>query len=152
MGSSVSSVNYELLKKSKTDDIVKLLMPLYYIEEPLTVEEHKLASDSWDNILNSRSPIFKDKKKNQKNFFYPDCVSFFYHRFYSRLFDIYPGAKELFMNTRSNGKFLVKMISLSLSEFDDPEKFEATLIKLAHLHNEKGIKALECIHIKNIFY
>eukprot|EP00401_Gymnodinium_catenatum_P081185 CAMPEP_0117528724 /NCGR_PEP_ID=MMETSP0784-20121206/37461_1 /TAXON_ID=39447 /ORGANISM="" /LENGTH=131 /DNA_ID=CAMNT_0005325017 /DNA_START=314 /DNA_END=709 /DNA_ORIENTATION=- len=35
------------------------------------------------------------------------------------------------------------MISLSLSEMQDVIKFEKTLVKLAEIHNERGVKAIE---------
>jgi hypothetical protein len=45
---------------------------------------------------------------------------------------------------KSQGKFLVKMISLSLSLVDDPDKFQVTLVKLTEVHNKRGVKAIEC--------
>lgn len=48
-----------------------------------------------------------------------------------------------FFFRKSQGKFLVKMISLSLSEANDADKFERTLVKLAEVHNERGVKAVE---------
>ena len=43
-----------------------------------------------------------------------------------------------------SSKFLVKMISLSLSLVDDPDKFQVTLVKLTEVHNKRGVKAIEC--------
>jgi hypothetical protein len=45
---------------------------------------------------------------------------------------------------KSQGKFLVKMISLALSELEDRNKFEKNLVKLALMHYERGVKAVEC--------
>ena len=44
---------------------------------------------------------------------------------------------------KSQGKFLVKMISLSLSMLNEQEKFELVIRKLAEVHNERGVKAVE---------
>ena len=44
---------------------------------------------------------------------------------------------------QSQGKFLVKMISLSLSMLHETEKFEQVIRKLAEVHNERGVKAVE---------
>jgi len=44
---------------------------------------------------------------------------------------------------RAQGKFLVKMLSLSLSLLNDNDKFTATLVDLAEKHCLRGIKAIE---------
>ena len=130
------------LQKSE-EEIVRLMMPVYYNEEPITQDELDLASNSWKTILNNVSPEFTAKKKNPA-FTFPTCIMYFYSSFYERLFDIHPLAKDLFKDMRSQGKFLVKMISLALSEKSDPVKYEKTLAKLAEIHNERGVKAVEC--------
>ena len=38
----------------------------------------------------------------------------------------------------------MKMISLALSELEDRNKFEKNLVKLALMHYERGVKAVEC--------
>lgn len=58
---------------------------------------------------------------------------YYYNCFYERLFDIHPLARDLFKDFNSQGKFLVKMISLSPSEKADPDKYEKTLVKLAEM-------------------
>ena len=45
---------------------------------------------------------------------------------------------------KSQGKFLVKMISMSLTILLDKEKFVETMTKLAEVHNNRGVKAIEC--------
>lgn len=35
------------------------------------------------------------------------------------------------------------MITLALSELDDPEKFDRNLVKLAEIHYQRGVKAVE---------
>jgi hypothetical protein len=45
---------------------------------------------------------------------------------------------------KSQGKFLVKMISLSLSTLLDKSKFVDTMNKLAEVHNGRGVKSIEC--------
>ncbi len=108
------------------------------------MEERKLASDAWNLILNDKAPEFLAKKGTQ-GFEYMSSVIFFYDTFYARLFDIHPMARALFKNgMKSQGKFLVQMISLALSELDDKPKFERTLVKLAEVHNYRGVKAVEC--------
>ncbi len=125
------------------EEIVRLMMPVYYNEEPIVQEELDIAHNSWKLILNNTSPEFLVKRKDP-SFTYPTCIMYFYSSFYDRLFDIHPLAKNLFRDMRSQGKFLVKMISLALSEKADPVKYEKTLAKLAEIHNERGVKAVEC--------
>lgn len=50
---------------------------------------------------------------------------------------------------KTQGKFLVKIISIALSEIDDNDnsKFVSTLTALAENHNKKGVKAIECTRI-----
>ena len=47
---------------------------------------------------------------------------------------------------KSQGKFLVKMITLTLQLANQEEKFIETMVKLAEVHNARGVKAIECNH------
>lgn len=132
------------LRKPNEQKIVKLMMPVYYNGEKLDAKERKEAFDSWQMILDDKSPEFV-RNKGKEGFPYASCVTFFYDTFYTRLFDIHPMSRGLFKSgMRSQGKFLVKMISLALSELDDPEKFDRNLVKLAEIHHQRGVKAVEC--------
>lgn len=133
-------------KLQKTaEDIVKLMMPVYYCTESLTRDEHASAAATWQMILNNTAPEFLKQRKENTEFRrrFTTSIMYFSHCFYARLFDIHPMAKELFKDMKSQGKFLVKMISLSLSEMSDADKFEKTLMKLAEIHNDRGVKAVE---------
>ena len=66
----------------------------------------------------------------------------FYDAFYSRLFDVHPMCRGMFKN-EAQGKFFVKMVSLSVSLLDDKESFTKALVKLTETHNERGVKAIE---------
>ncbi len=116
-GGSSSSAASHLNKSQNT--VVALMMPLYYSGEDISVEERQFASDAWQLILHDTSPEYL-ARKTDPDFTYASCVTFFYDTFYLRLFDIHPMAKALFKSgMKSQGKFLVQMISLSLSELDD---------------------------------
>jgi hemoglobin-like flavoprotein len=144
MGSGSSANNPATQLQQSESNIVKLMFPLYYSPTNITAEEHKIASDGWNAILNDKTPEFLARKTDPK-FGYSSCVIFFYDSFYTRLFNVHPMSKHLFKNgMRSQGKFLVKMITLALSEINDSSKFDKTLIKLAEIHNERGVKAIEC--------
>eukprot|EP00981_Chlorochromonas_danica_P001062 scaffold243_cov163-Ochromonas_danica.AAC.15 len=108
----------------------------------LSDEELVLANTVWKSILNNTAAEFMCRRRDP-TFSHITCIMFFYNSFYERLFDVHPVAKDLFKDVNSQGKFLVKMISLSLSEKADPVKYEQTLQKLAEIHNERGVKAVE---------
>lgn len=131
------------LKKTQ-QEVVKLMMPVYYTPETIDATERKYAVDSWNLIVTARSPEYL-AQKSSPDFQYGSCITFFYDSFYKRLFDIHPMCRQLFRKgMQSQGTFLVKMISLSLSELEDPNKFDKTLIKLAEVHFQRGVKAIEC--------
>jgi hypothetical protein len=131
------------LMKSE-EEIVRLMMPVYFVPVAIDAEERKLAQMTWNLILDDKSLEFL-ARKGQPDFSYQSCVTFFFDTFYTRLFDVHPMSRHLFKGgMRAQGKFLVKMISLSLSEIDDPEKFTRNLLKLAEIHYEKGVKSVEC--------
>jgi len=140
-GSSTASKHKNLGKNQK--DIVKLMMPLYFDPVEITVEEHKLAEYWWQLILTDKTPEFLTKKGTE-GFSYQSCVTFFYDNFYVRLFDIHPAAKDLFKTgMKGQGKFLVMMLSLALSELEKPAQFDKSLLKLAEIHYKRGVKAVE---------
>lgn len=130
------------LRKNE-EEIVKLMLPIYYTTELLTDEELELAKTAWNIVLNSSAPEFIRLKQNPA-FPFDTCVKYFYSNFYQRLFDIHPLAKDLFKDLNMQGHFLVKIITLALSEKDDPKRYEATLVKLTQVHNDRGVKAVEC--------
>lgn len=120
------------------------MLPVFYNSTPIDAKERKMAMDSWNLILDDQSPVFRERK-GKPDFPYQSCVTFFYDTFYTRLFDIHPTCRHMFKSgMRAQGKFLVKMISLALSELDDPEQFDKNLVKLAEIHYERGVKSVEC--------
>eukprot|EP01031_Cornospumella_fuschlensis_P026971 gene26971-32586_t len=135
--STVSKVAVDLQKSEK--EVVKLMMPVYYIPDTITPEERALAARTWNLILDDKAPQYLHNKATNPDFHYNSSVTFFYDSFYIRLFDIHPMSRQLF----KGGKFLVKMISLALSELDDAEKFDRNLVKLAEIHYQRGVKAVE---------
>lgn len=145
MGSAASTpknVQHKLLKSEQ--EIVRLMLPVYYDGSSIDAAERKLALDAWNLIIDDKSPVFLERR-GKSDFSYQSCVSFFYDTFYTRLFDIHPMCRHMFKGgMRTQGKFLVKMISLALSEIHDPEKFDQNLTKLAEVHYERGVKAVEC--------
>jgi hypothetical protein len=143
MGGGSSSAASQHLQKSQ-NAIVQLMLPLYYTSGEVSTVERELALTSWKLILDDKAPDFL-RNVGTPDFQYNSSVTFFYDAFYCRLFDIHPMARALFKNgMKSQGRFLVRMISLSMSELDDPAKFDRNLVKLAEIHNQRAVKAVEC--------
>jgi len=141
--SSTATSHASALGKTETE-IVRLMMPIYYTTVEITPEERKAANESWNLILNNTAPEFEARRRTDADFKFESTVMFFYDIFYARLFDIHPLSKELFKRgMKAQGKFLVQMITLSLSERENPEKYNTTLTKLAEIHYHRGVKALE---------
>lgn len=126
-------------------EIIRLMMPVYYTEEPITADEHFFAEQAWQKIISNDAPAYAAYCAESPQFAekYPSCIRFFSDCFYGRLFDVHPLSRPLFRDLTSQGKFLVKMITLSLSELTDPSKFENILVRLAEVHNHRGVKAVE---------
>ena len=135
-------------------DIVRLMMPVYYNDAMINKDEHAAASSVWNMILTNTAPEYLQNRRADAEFGrkFNTSIMYFSHNFYERLFNIHPLARDLFKDMKSQGKFLVKMISLSLSELTDSDKFKQTLIKLAEIHNERGVKAVECNYYSLLNY
>jgi hemoglobin-like flavoprotein len=119
------------------------MMPIFFVNEDVSKQDCTNAINSWNLVLNDNSPGF-NAKRGQPGYEQASCIMFFYDSFYSRLFDVHPMARPMFKSgMKSQGKFLVKMISLSISLLDDNEKFTQTLTKLTEVHNDRGVKAVE---------
>lgn len=82
--------------------------------------------------------------KKDPNFHQASCISWFYSIFYERLFDVHPMCRPLFTSgIISQGKFLVKMVSLILNCLKNREKFIRAMEDLALRHCERGVRGVE---------
>ena len=118
--------------------------PVFYLDEQLTEKDVEIAKASWRMITDDTAPGFL-ALKGTPGFDFPSCIMYFFDNFYSRLFDVHPMCRPMFKSgLKSQGKFLVKMISMAVSLINEPVKFQQTLIKLTETHNERGVKAIEC--------
>lgn len=138
-----SSTNVQ--SKRSVQDVCGVMMPVYYTTSPVTEIDHKRANETWDLILDDKSPLYLEGQKDPAFAAeYGSCIMFFYDTFYKRLFDVHPMCKPMFKSgMKAQGKALVKIVTLSLSMFNEDEKFDAVLNKLATVHNERGVKAVE---------
>lgn len=146
MGNSTSSDDDGTTSRpwSRSDaEITAVMMPIYYVNEQVTKADCTQAINSWNLVLNDTAPGF-NAHRGEPGYEQASCIMFFYDAFYSRLFDVHPMARPMFKSgMKSQGKFLVKMISLSISLLDDADKFNQTLTKLTEVHNDRGVKAVE---------
>lgn len=123
-------------------------MPVYFLKEDLTRAEVDVARASWSLVLGDPlegevNPHFINNNIKE-TLGHQSTVIWFFDTFYKRFFDVHPSAKPLFKGgLKTQGRFMVKMITLLLSNLDDREKFVDNLVKLAHVHNKRGIKAIE---------
>ena len=135
--------------------VLHLMMPVFYTkDQTISAEEMAIATDSWGRILDDSSPEFIRRKEVEgESFSHASCVTFFYDSFYKRLFDVHPLCKPMFKSgMKSQGKFLMKLISLALSLLNDENKFKDTLADLAERHNLMGIKAIEYGVVGEVFF
>jgi len=143
MGGAPSVSKAELSKDQAA--LVKLVLPVYYTEDSLNAAEVTDAKFVWDAILNDTAPAYLAKKKDvsfQEE--YGSCVTWFFSMFYTRLFDVHPSAKVMFKaGIKSQGKFLVQMLTLALTLCLNEEKLNKVMLTLAEKHNERGVKAIE---------
>lgn len=142
MGTASSS---RFIEGEDLDRIVSVLMPVYYIPNAdVTAADIAVAKQSWKLIIDETSVAFKTMKDNEPTFHHTSCISWFFCNFYSRLFDIHPLCKPLFVNgLQSQGIFLVKLISLTLNQLEDSQNFRSNMSELARRHCERGVKAIE---------
>eukprot|EP00341_Mesodinium_pulex_P016249 CAMPEP_0116963160 /NCGR_PEP_ID=MMETSP0467-20121206/47735_1 /TAXON_ID=283647 /ORGANISM="Mesodinium pulex, Strain SPMC105" /LENGTH=233 /DNA_ID=CAMNT_0004651715 /DNA_START=21 /DNA_END=722 /DNA_ORIENTATION=- len=125
-------------------EIIVLMMPVYYIHDgAVTKEDIEVARQSWGYIIEDKSPAFIENKKNP-DFDQSSCISWFYGIFYERLFNVHPMCQPLFTSGLvSQGKFLVKMVSLTLNCLLNREKFQKNMEELALRHCERGVRGVE---------
>ena len=142
------------ISMGKTEmELINLMMPVFYTEVQLTEQDVEIAKASWKMITDDTAPGFL-AVKDAPGFEYPNCIMYFFEIFYNRLFDIHPMCRPMFKSgLKTQGKFLVKMISMALSLINDPIKFNQTMIKLTETHNDRGVKAIEYgIVVEVLFY
>ena len=143
MGGSNSKISDKSYLSKSDNEIVSLMMPVFFTFDEVTKEDAILATESWKLIVDEKSDHFNQLKLDQ-NFKYTSCILYFFDVFYDRLFDVHPLCEPMFKSgIKAQGRFLVKMISLSVSLLDDKKKFEETMINLANAHNKRGVRANE---------
>lgn len=133
-------------------EVIPFVLPIYYTDEVITQVHLEAALKGWKLILNNRSEHFLALKRANG----PDvqdaenCMDYFMHNFYIRLFDIHPNCKKLFHRSiHKQGSFFLRFLSMCVAEVSEPTKLDKTMENLANIHNKMGVKAVECKSILN---
>ena len=59
MGSGGSTNHMEAAQSKRSiEDVVNVMMPVYYTSVPVSDHDHMLATKSWDLILDDKSPVY----------------------------------------------------------------------------------------------
>jgi len=124
---------------------IQAVLPVYYTKEELTKAELEAATKVWSWITTSRAATYINLKKNNPKFGFANCSEYFYEIFNEELLDFHPGAKALFKkgNKRMQQNF-IGAFTMLLDCIQDDEKFSRSLASLASVHNNIGVKAIEC--------
>jgi hemoglobin-like flavoprotein len=111
----------------------------------ITPQDLTNAKASWNLIIEDESPLYKELVLDLTfRETHHSCITWFYSEFYRRLFDVHPACRPLFSTGLvSQGKFLVKMVSLSLACITHREKFTKAMEDLAMRHCERGVRGVE---------
>ena len=123
---------------SIADSTTGPMYPTYYVEpEGLTKDDCENVKSSWAFITDDTSPEYQNHKSETN---VESAATWFFDSFYGQLFLVAPETRPLFKNSlQSQGKALVKMISVALSVLDDNSTLVPALQNLAVLHTKRGV-------------
>ena len=150
MGGSVSTVTLPTEdthgNARSIEELSNVLMPIYFIEEPISNEEKEKAVRSWKMIASGQAAEFyRLKKADPANVPCSTPMEFFGNRFIQRFFEVHPIAAPMFSKTSmKQGTLFFRMISFTIAALDDDSKFDSQFVTLAKSHNRMGIRAVEC--------
>lgn len=123
---------------------VKLVMPLYFTDEPVTEADLEVARTAWTYVMEDKSPAYLAAKADP-DFKEGSCLEWFFTVFYERLFDVHPVCRALFKNDpRHQGRAMVNLITFLIQAGGDHAQVNQILVDLAHRHvHQYGVKAHE---------
>lgn len=138
--------------KSTIEETMVWMMPLYYSKDDVNQQDIENCRLTWDGILHDTLPSFI-AMKGTPGFTHESCRSWFYHTFYNRLAETQPHTKGLFVNgVDTVGVFMVKMLSMCLTQLQKKEEFENTLKALALRHCQRGIQVNEYFFFGDVLF
>jgi hemoglobin-like flavoprotein len=123
----------------KKEYLIEHYQPPFCILQPvLNTKIGEITKRSWESIVSGEAEGFRRMKAT-----YPQLtpLTYFYDRFYSQLFFLYPECRPFFQSSLSQqGRRLVKsLMGLASLACFEKETVHSKLVALAVKHNEKGI-------------
>lgn len=152
MGSKYSSDESIRVFTNKNESLVKLMLPIWHTNIPLSKEEMNSAKMLWNLIQLNASPEYVTLKVEDPNFPHKTCAEWFHTSFYKRLFDVHPICRPMFKDPALQGHFLMSLFSFVFTALDDEVKFKLKLKELAVGHCKKGVKAVEYAIIGEVMF
>mmetsp|Transcript_2146 Transcript_2146/g.2107 ORF Transcript_2146/g.2107 Transcript_2146/m.2107 type:complete len:251 (+) Transcript_2146:67-819(+) len=138
--------------KNIVEDTMIWMMPLYYTKDEIVDQDIQNCQAAWDGILHDTHQNFLEMK-GTPGFPFDSCRIWFYHTFYHRLMETQPYTRGLFVNgVDTVGVFMVKMISMCLTQLQKKTEFENTLKALALRHCQRGIQANEYFFFGDVLF
>jgi len=144
MGGLYSTPLFRSSKIAVNNNPLESVLPIYYTKEELTQSELEAVIKVWGLITSSRAQTFVHSRRLNPQFGFSNCSEYFYELFYEKLLETHPGAKVLFKkNNKRMRQYFIGSFTMLLDSVNDVEKFTRSLVSLAHVHNNIGVKALE---------
>jgi hypothetical protein len=113
----------------------------YYTNIGLFPHKKDKAIKAWKLISNGQSPEFFQLKNADPTLPCKTCMEFFGNQFYRRLLEVNLTVKSMFTKTTmKQGTLLLNMISFTVSELENEEKFTKRMQNLAHSHKKVGVE------------
>jgi hypothetical protein len=134
-------------RKINEDELMRVLMPIYYLSDPITPFEQKQAVKAWKLVANGQAAEFyRLRKANPVEITCNTPMEFFGNRLVKRFIEVHPVVQHMFSkNTLKQGTLFFRMIAFTMSALDDDSKFDSQFVTLAKTHNRMGIRAVECM-------
>eukprot|EP01033_Poteriospumella_lacustris_P011176 gene11176-biopygen5024 len=122
-----------------------VLMPIYFIEDPITEVEKDKAVRSWRMIASGQAAeYYRLKKVDPVNTPCATPMEFFGNRFIQRFLEVHPIAAPMFSkSSMKQGTLFFRMVAFTIAALDDDSKFDSQFVTLAKSHNRMGIRAVE---------
>jgi hemoglobin-like flavoprotein len=134
------------------EETMVLMMPLYYTKDDITEADIANCQATWNGILHDSLPSFI-ALKGTPGFPHESCRSWFYYTFYNRLMETQPHTRGLFVNgVDTVGIFMVKMLSMCLTQLQKKTEYENTLKALALRHCQRGILVNEYFFFGEVLF
>lgn len=124
---------------------VKLMLPVYYSSAALTREDILMASNSWDLIESGAVPeyIRLQQCTPREEFPFTTAAAWFSNVYFSRLFDVHPLSRSMFLDPRVRQRFLSSFMGFVFTAVTDKANFKKKFSLLAITHCHRGVKAIE---------